>query len=225
MIDKDKIVLEYLPYVRRIAYDLKKNLPHNVEVDDLIQEGLIGLLQAVERFDPKKGSKLRSYLLTRVKGAMYDYLRKIDWMPKNLRHEVKIVENAISKTENSGSKIDFEELSKLTNLPLENVRRAYNEMVRKQFLMLDDYLIEDIEIKETISSDDNPEENALKEIIKEELIKAISKLSEKEQLVLSLRYEQELSLKEIGKVLDLTESRVSQILSSTILKLKKMLGG
>ncbi|MBT1247428.1 MULTISPECIES: FliA/WhiG family RNA polymerase sigma factor [unclassified Thermosipho (in: thermotogales)] len=225
MIDKDKIVLEYLPYVRRIAYDLKKNLPHNVEVDDLIQEGLIGLLQAVERFDPKKGSKLRSYLLTRVKGAMYDYLRKIDWMPKNLRHEVKIVENAISKTENSGSKIDFEELSKLTNLPLENVRRAYNEMVRKQFLMLDDYLIEDIEIKETISSDDNPEENALKEIIKEELIKAISKLSEKEQLVLSLRYERELSLKEIGKVLDLTESRVSQILSSTILKLKKMLGG
>ncbi|ONN26763.1 RNA polymerase sigma70 [Thermosipho affectus] len=225
MIDKDKIVLEYLPYVRRIAYDLKKNLPHNVEVDDLIQEGLIGLLQAVERFDPKKGSKLRSYLLTRVKGAMYDYLRKIDWMPKNLRHEVKIVENAISKTENSGNKIDFEELSKLTNLPLENVRRAYNEMVRKQFLMLDDYLIEDIEIKETISSDDNPEENALKEIIKEELIKAISKLSEKEQLVLSLRYEQELSLKEIGKVLDLTESRVSQILSSTILKLKKMLGG
>ncbi|ABR31278.1 RNA polymerase sigma70 [Thermosipho melanesiensis] len=226
MIDKEKIIQEYLPYIKRIAYDLKKNLPHNIEIDDLIQEGLIGLLQAIERYNPKKGAKLRSYILTRVKGAMYDYLRKIDWMPKNLRHDVKVVEDAISKMENSGKIIDFNEISKITNLPLENVKRAYNEMVRKQFLMLDDYLTEDLEINETISSSDyTPEETAFKEIIKEELKKAINKLDEKEKIILNLRFEHELSLKEIGKILNLTESRVSQILSSIILKLKKMLGG
>ncbi|QTA37844.1 FliA/WhiG family RNA polymerase sigma factor [Thermosipho ferrireducens] len=225
MINKESVVKEFLPYVKKIALDLKKNLPHNVEVDDLVQEGLLALLQAVEKYDPRKGAKLRSYILTRVRGAMYDYLRSIDWMPKNLRHNIKLVEEAILSLEKKGKEISFEKLAEETGLTKENVVRAYNEMVRKQFLRLDEYITEDLTTVDTIASDDNPEENAFKELLKEKLKEAIKKLDKKEQMVLSLRFEYELSLKEIGKILEVTESRISQIISSAIAKLKKFLGG
>ncbi|WP_126992444.1 sigma-70 family RNA polymerase sigma factor [Thermosipho globiformans] len=225
MINKEALVREYLPYIKKIAYDLKRNLPHNVEVDDLIQEGLVAFLQAIEKFDPKKGAKLRSYLLTRVKGAMYDYLRKIDWMPKNLRHDIKLVEDAIINMESDSNDIDFEKIAKITNLPIENVKRAYNELTRKQLLMLDSYISDDSELIDKIASDENPYSYAINELLKEQLIEAIKKLDDKEQLLLSLRFEHELSLKEIGKVLNVTESRVSQLLAKTLAKLKKYLGG
>lgn len=225
MIDKEKLIHEFLPYVKRFAYDLKKNLPQNIEVDDLIQEGLIALLQAAENYDPKKGSKLRSYVLTRVKGAMYDYLRKIDWIPKNLRHDMKLVENAILNIEKEGNEIDFDKIAKITNLPVKNVKRAYNELMRQQILMLDEYISEDMELIDTIPSDSDPQSYAFNELLKEELIKAIKQLDEKEQLILSLRFEHELTLKEIGEILEVTESRVSQMLNKTLAKLKKLMGG
>ncbi|RDI92049.1 RNA polymerase sigma factor for flagellar operon [Thermosipho africanus Ob7] len=191
----------------------------------MIQEGLVAFIQAIEKFDPKKGAKLRSYLLTRVKGAMYDYLRKIDWMPKNLRHDIKLVEDAIVNMESDTNDIDFEKIAKITNLPIENVKRAYNELTRKQLLMLDSYISDDSELIDKIASDENPYSYAINELLKEQLIEAIKKLDDKEQLLLSLRFEHELSLKEIGKVLNVTESRVSQLLSKTLAKLKKYLGG
>ncbi len=220
-IDKEKVVREYLPVIKRVALDLKQSLPPNVEVDDLIQEGVLALLSSLERYDPKKGS-LHNYVMIRIRGAMFDYLRKLDWLPRNLRRHMKDVEEAMLEMEGEGIEISDEEISERTGLDVKTVRAVRNEMVRKQILMLDSYLFEtDEAYLETIPSESNPEE----EIMREELInivkEAISRLRDREKLVLSLRFEKELSLKEIGSILGVSESRVSQIVSIALAKIKR----
>ena len=224
-IDKEKVVKEYLPVIKRIALDLKQGLPPNVEVDDLIQEGVLALLSSLERYDPKKGS-LHNYVMIRIKGAMLDYLRKLDWLPRNLRRHIKDVEEAMIEIENEGLDITDEEIAKRTNLDVKTVKSVRNEMVRKQVLMLDSYLFETNEAYlESVPSDINTED----EIMKEELInavkEAINNLKDREKLVLSLRFEKELSLKEIGEVLGVSESRVSQIISVSLAKIRKYIEG
>ena len=221
--DKEKVVREYLPVIKRLALDLKRSLPPNVEVDDLIQEGVLALLSSLERYDPKKGS-LHGYVMARIKGAMLDYLRKIDWLPRNLRKHIKEVENAMIELETEGKEITDEEIAEKTGLDVETVRSVRSEMMRKQLLMLDSYLLgTDETILEGVPSDYNPEE----EVMKEELInlvkEAINRLSDREKLVLSLRFEKELSLKEIGAVLGVSESRVSQIISVSLAKIRRYL--
>ncbi len=224
-LDKERIVYEFLPTIKRLAYDLKSHLPANVEVDDLIQEGVLALLSSLDRYNPQKGS-LHSYVIKRIKGAMYDYLRKIDWLPRNLRKHMKEVEEAILKLEADGEDVTDEKIADITHLDVESVRSIKNEMVRKQLLMLDAYLTGTEESAlETLQTEDDPAKNAYKEMLMDRLKMAINELEEKEQLVLSLRYEKELSLKEIGKVLGVSESRVSQILSTVLIKLRKKLEG
>jgi len=186
-----------------------------VEVDDLIQEGIVAALSSLERYDPSKAS-FTTFIMKRVKGAMYDYLRKIDWMPRNLRKNVKMIERAIYESEEFPSD---EEIARKTGLELKEVVRARNEMMRKQLLMID--AMED----EIVLKTEGPDENAYRELLVEEMKKAIEKLSDKEKLVLSLRFEKDLSLKEIAKVLDVSESRVSQIISKSLLKIKKEVMG
>ncbi len=222
-IDKERVVREYLPIIKRIALDLKQGLPPNVEVDDLIQEGVLALLSSLERYDPKKGA-LHNYVMIRIKGAMLDYLRKLDWLPRNLRRHMKDVEEAMIEIENEGLNITDEEIAKRTNLDVKTVKSVRNEMVRKQVLMLDSYLFEtDEAYLESVPSDSNTED----EIIKEELInavkEAINNLKDREKLVLSLRFEKELSLKEIGEILGVSESRVSQIISVSLAKIRKQI--
>jgi RNA polymerase sigma factor for flagellar operon FliA len=222
-VDKEKIVKEYLPVIKRIALDLKQNLPPNVEIDDLIQEGVLALLSSLERYDPRKGS-LHRYVTIRIKGAMLDYLRKLDWLPRNLRKHMKEVESAMIEIESEGNEITDEEIAKRTGLNVDTVKSVRNEMIREQILMLDSYIMstEDT-VLENIPSSSNTED----EIMKEELInavkEAINKLGDREKLVLSLRFERELSLKEIGVVLGVSESRVSQIISVALAKIKKYL--
>ncbi len=222
-IDKEKVVREYLPIIKRIALDLKQGLPPNVEVDDLIQEGVLALLSSLERYDPKKGA-LHNYVMIRIKGAMLDYLRKLDWLPRNLRRHMKDVEEAMIEIENEGLNITDEEIAKRTNLDVKTVKSVRNEMVRKQVLMLDSYLFEtDEAYLESVPSNSNTED----EIIKEELInavkEAINNLKDREKLVLSLRFEKDLSLKEIGEILGVSESRVSQIISVSLAKIRKQI--
>ena len=224
--DKERIVLEYLPTIKRIAMDLKNHLPENVEVEDLIQEGVLALLSSLERYNPKKGP-LYSFIIKRIKGAMLDYLRRIDWLPRSLRKHMKDVEDAILELEARGEEATDEAISKMTNIDPEAVRSIRNEMVRKQLLMLDAYLTDSEEsIIETLESDqEDPAKAAYKELLMEELKKTINELEEKEKLILSLRFEKEMSLKEIGKVLGVSESRVSQLLSSIFIKIKRKLEG
>jgi len=226
-LDKEKIVLEYLPKIKRIAHDLKYSLPPNVEVDDLIQEGVLALLSSLDRYDPKKGA-LTSFVMKRIKGAMLDYLRKIDWMPRNLRKSMKDVEDAMIELEAKGKEITDEAIAEIVGIDAESVRHIRNEMVRKQMLMLDSYLSgQDVDPLETIEEpqEEDPEKSAYKELLMEELKKAINKLENREKLILSLRYEHELSLKEIGTILGVSESRVSQVLSVILVKLRRELEG
>ncbi|KAF2959627.1 MULTISPECIES: FliA/WhiG family RNA polymerase sigma factor [unclassified Thermotoga] len=209
------MIRSLLPFIKRIAEDLVQTLPPNVEVDDLIQEGIVAALSSLERYDPSKAS-FTTFIMKRVKGAMYDYLRKIDWMPRNLRKNVKMIEKAIYESEEFPSD---EEIAKRTGLELKEVVRTRNEMMRKQLLMID--AMED----EIVLKTEGPDENAYRELLVEEMRKAIEKLSDKEKLVLSLRFEKDLSLKEIAKVLDVSESRVSQIISKSLLKIKKEVMG
>lgn len=226
-IDEEQLVKELLPTVKRIANDLAQHLPKSVEVEDLVQEGVLALISAVRRYDPRRGVNLKTFLMKRIKGAMYDYLRSIDWMPRNLRRNIKEVEKAIYELESRlGRYPTVEEISLYTNLSNEEVVRAKNEMVRKQFLRLDEYLYDTYDSFSTdVEDHSEPLQKACKEILLEHVTEAIKKLSEREQLVLSLRFEQELSLKEIGLILGVSESRVSQILTSALIKIKKRLLG
>ncbi|ABV33183.1 MULTISPECIES: FliA/WhiG family RNA polymerase sigma factor [Pseudothermotoga] len=225
--NEEEIIKEMLPSVKRIAMDLLHTLPKNVEVDDLIQEGVLALLSAIRRYDPKKGVSMYSFVVKRIKGAMYDYLRKIDWMPRNLRKNVKEVEKAIHELENHLNKHpSIEEIALHTGLSTNEVKRALDETVRKQLLRLDEFIYEGLDsFSDIIKADDEPSENAFREIILEKVAEAIRTLSKREQLVLSLRFEQDLSLKEIGTVIGVSESRVSQILSSSLIKIKRYILG
>ncbi|MCD6550716.1 FliA/WhiG family RNA polymerase sigma factor [Thermotoga sp.] len=215
MWNKERAIKNLLPVIKRIAEDLVHTLPPNVEVEDLIQEGILAALSAFERYDPSRAS-FTTFVMKRVRGAMYDYLRKIDWMPRNLRKSVKLVEKVIHESEGFPSD---EELARRTGLEVREVIRAKNEMMRRQLLMIDAF------DEEPTLKVEGPDEKAYREILKEEIKKAIEKLSHKERLALSLRFEKELSLKEIARVLGVSESRVSQIVSLALLKIKKEVMG
>jgi len=224
---EEDIIKEMLPTVKRIASDLIHNLPKNVELDDLVQEGVLALISAVRRYDPKRGTNLHAFVVKRVKGAMYDYLRRIDWMPRNLRHNVKQVEKAVYELEYRLNRYPtIEEIALHTGMTSNEVKRALDETVRKQLLRLDEFLYEDFDsFADNLGGEDEPSESAFKEIISEKLAEAIKNLLPREQLVLSLRFEQDLSLKEIGLIIGVSESRVSQILSSALLKIKRYVLG
>ncbi|KLO22386.1 RNA polymerase subunit sigma-28 [Marinitoga sp. 1197] len=224
-INRDDIIKNFLPKIKYIALNLLSTLPKNVELDDLIQEGIIGLLQSLDKYNPKKGVSFYSFAIKRIRGAMLDYLRKIDWLPKELRHKIKKMEEILAK-QNIDDYISDDELANILQISEKDVKKLKVELHRSHILSLDSFLLTNNEINVESDIDENdPEILAYKDILKNELKKAILSLNEREQLILSLYYEKELTFKEIGKVLDISESRVSQIHTSIISKLKKKLGG
>ncbi|MDO7977336.1 FliA/WhiG family RNA polymerase sigma factor [Oceanotoga sp. DSM 15011] len=219
-LDKDQVVKNFLPKIKVIALNLMTNLPKSVELDDLIQEGVIGLLQSYERYDPKHGATFYTYAMTRIRGAMLDYLRKIDWLPKEVRHLVKKYEEFL--VNNSDSFYSDEEIQEKLNISKEELNKIKFSIKKSQILDLDMYILnhgeESIDLEKNDEND--PEIIAYKEILKDELEENIKKLKEKEQLILSLYYEKGLTFKEIGEIIGVSESRISQIHSSIIIKLK-----
>lgn len=224
-LDKDQIVKNFLPKIKIIALNLMSNLPKNVQLDDLIQEGVIGLLQAYERYDPSHGASFYTYALTRIKGAMLDYLRKIDWLPKELRHLIKEYETYIY--DKNHEYISDEQIIKDMNISSDDLSKIKVSISKSQILELDSYITDnnsDFPVNNYTEKDD-PEVKAYEEILKESLQTAVEKLKEKEKVLLSLYYEKNLTFKEIGEVLGVSESRISQIHSAVLIKLKKLVGG
>ena len=223
---KEKLILEYAPLVKYVAGRLSVHVGQHVEYDDLISYGIFGLIDAIDKFDYMKGVKFETYAALRIRGAIIDSIRKMDWVPRTLRQRNKQLEQAFSELEYElGREPTEEELADKLNISLEET----NDLLRKSsvvaLISLDDYLEQNHEANfSNAENEDTPERQYEKQEVKEMLVDAIDKLSEKEKKVITLYYFEDLTLKEISSIMGVSESRISQIHSKAVLRLKSKLG-
>ena len=225
---RDQLITEYLPYVKRIVQRLAVHLPSTVDVDDLMNVGVIGLIQAVDRYDPRRDNKFMTYAIFRIKGAVLSELRARDFLSRSNRRKIRELESAYSRLEQKyGREAEDIEVAEELGVDLEQVYRT-KQMSSISFISLEELGVSSRDEKEKLlnylinNEDDALTMTKLKEL-REAMAKAIKQLPEKERLVISLYYLDELTMKETGKVLGITESRVSQIHSQAILHLRAKL--
>ena len=225
---RDQLISEYLPYVKRIVQRLAVHLPSTVDIDDLMNVGVIGLIQAVDRYDPRRDNKFMTYAIFRIKGAVLSELRARDFLSRSNRRKIRELESAYQRLEQKlGREVEDKEIAQELGIELEQVYRT-KQMSSISFISLEELGVSSKDEKEklmnflTNNEDDALNLTKLKEL-KEALAEAIKQLSEKERLVISLYYLDELTMKETGKALGITESRVSQIHSQAIVHLRSKL--
>ncbi|KON68508.1 RNA polymerase sigma factor SigD [Peribacillus butanolivorans] len=222
----DNLVKKYIPLVSYHVQRISVSLPKNVSRDDIRSLGMMGLFNALERFDPKRDLKFDTYASFRIRGAILDGLRKEDWLPRSARDKAKKIESAIEKLEQKYMRnLSPNEIASELNIPEDDVYAALNENFFANVLSMDENPQEqddkegtNFHIKDEKAN--LPEEHLLRNELYVELAKVIETLNEKEQLVLQLFYKEELTLTEIGQVMSLSTSRISQIHSKTIYKLR-----
>ncbi|MCL2075018.1 MAG: RNA polymerase sigma factor FliA [Betaproteobacteria bacterium] len=224
-IDREQLVEQYAPLVKRIAYHLVARLPANVQLEDLVQNGMIGLLDAFERYREGRGAQFETYASQRIRGAMLDGLRESDALPRQVRHEMRRVEVMLRQLEHQHGRPPSEtEMADALSMSLGDYQKLMQEARGHQFLYLEDF------------EDGNGENNFLDrhfgdseldpavlfedQTLRQNLAKAVSQLPEREQLVMALYYGEELNLREIGEVLGVTESRVCQLHSHAVVRLR-----
>lgn len=225
----DVLVRKYLPLVNYHVQRISVGLPKNISKEDLKSLGMIGLYDALQKFDPSRDLKFDTYASFRIRGAIIDGLRKEDWLPRSSREKAKKIESAVEQLEqrllrNATPKEIAEEIG----LPEEEVFQALNEGFFANVLSIDEYQSEDDgsdQFAVTIKDNNmlSPEEQIVKEEMLGQLVDVIEQLNEKEQLVVSLFYKEELTLTEIGQVMGLSTSRISQIHSRALYKLRDIL--
>jgi RNA polymerase sigma factor for flagellar operon FliA len=220
---REKLILKYAPLVKFIADRMAIRLPPNVSREEMMSAGILGLYDALDKFDTEKGFKFQTYAEHRIKGAMLDELRKMGWASRSVMKDIHRIEDAVSTLKfRLGREPEELEIAQEMGIDIDSYYKMTRRAQGVNLLSLDEIMSNGTVPKfaertsNTSSSFDELEVKELKDIIS----KAILSLTKKEQLVISLYYYDELTLKEIGKVLDLTESRVSQIHSKTILKLR-----
>ncbi|MBT3983773.1 MAG: FliA/WhiG family RNA polymerase sigma factor [Bacteriovoracaceae bacterium] len=227
---KDQIIVEYAPLIKYIAQKIAARLPSNIELDDLISCGVIGLMDAIEKFDPTRDNKFKTYAEFRIRGSILDELRAQDWVPRSVREKAKVVERAFQKLEGElGRPATEDEMCKELDVSQDEYHRLLNKAKSVSLLNIDDAATFNRGDKKLMMGfmenhrSMNPylavNYKKAQEIIKD----GIKSLPEKQRLVLSLYYYEDLNLKEIGQVLDVTESRVSQLHTQAVLKLRARL--
>ncbi|MCP4133265.1 MAG: RNA polymerase sigma factor WhiG [bacterium] len=229
---RDYFVIKYAPLVKYVAGKVSMGMPQNIEFDDLVSYGIFGLIDAINKFDPVRGIKFKTYAMTRIRGAIFDELRSIDWIPRSIRQKAKQVEQVISELENKlGRTVEDEEIARDMGISNEEFQVLLNKLSGTSMLSLNDiwYLGDDndeLSILETLEAPQNMNPDILieKEEIRDYIIDAIKKLPDKEKKVIVLYYYEDLTLKEIGEVLEVTESRVSQLHTKAIMRLRGRLG-
>lgn len=230
--ERENQIVKYAYLVKQIAYRIYSRLPSSVRQDELISAGCLGLIDAVDKFNPRKDVSLKTYAQYRIKGAILDELRSMDWYSRSIRKKVQDIEKAIFEVESREARpaID-EDIAAELGVSLADYQDMLFEIHGASILSLDAFLRneENSESKKTfqdnLQGDDDPSESIGKEELKKEVARAIAMLSSKEQAVVSLYYYEELTLKEIGRVMDLTESRICQIHSGALIKLRSRLAG
>jgi RNA polymerase sigma factor for flagellar operon FliA len=228
---REYFIRQYAPLVKYVAGKVAIGMPQNVEFDDLVGYGVFGLFDAIEKFDPEKHVKFKTYAVTRIRGAIFDELRSIDWVPRSVRQKTREIESTVSVLETKlGRSSTDQEIAVEMGISTDELQKVLMKISGTSILSLNDiwYTGEDndkVSIADGIESPDslNPETIVEKDEIKRVIIESIQDLPEKEKQVLVLYYYEDLTLKEIGKVLEVTESRVSQLHTKAIMRLRSRL--
>ncbi len=227
----DELLEEYLPLVRYHADQLMRRTPDSIEFNDLINSGVMGLLDASQRFDHSRDVQFKTFVSYRVRGAMIDYLRANDWMPRGLRDQAKLMQGAFAELEQRyGRPAEEEEIASHLEITLDEYRSRLNQVRYMSIVHFDDLPVtgEDdaMSILETLQGDPmlSPEsQNSMMEFV-HQLADCISDLPARENVLITLYYYEELTMKEVALILGLTESRVSQIHSQMVLRMRSMMG-
>ncbi len=228
---RDQLVIQYQPLVYYVAKGFQRGNEHTgvLEWDDLISAGMLGLLDAIDRFDPERNIKFETYAILRIRGAILDTLRSIDWAPRNTRKKIKKVMNTMAELQNQLKRNPTEvEISSALNISVDEYRKVLDEMTLTRFISLQDLIVLNNDDKVTreklihdtgIDDDYHDSNDDLRDVITH----ALENMPAKERLLLVLYYYEGLNMSEIASVLNITESRVSQLNSQALIRLKVLL--
>ncbi|HWM56060.1 MAG TPA: RNA polymerase sigma factor WhiG [Solirubrobacterales bacterium] len=226
---RERLVVAYSPMVKFVAGRLGAGLPSHVDDADLISYGLMGLIGAIERFEPERGIKFETFAMTRIRGAIIDELRSLDWVPRSVRSRAREIETTQAKLEHELQRAPTEaELAAKLGISEEELQASLLEIANSSVYALDElWTVSDssgdtVSLLDTISDPraEDPQESLASSEVKDRLTEAIATLPEREQLVVALYYYENLTLREIGEVLGVTESRVSQLHTKAVMRLK-----
>ncbi|MCI6713528.1 MAG: FliA/WhiG family RNA polymerase sigma factor [Lachnospiraceae bacterium] len=227
---RENIILEYAPLVKVVAGRLSMYLGYNVEYEDLVSYGIFGLIDAIDKFDCLKDVKFETYASLRIRGAILDQIRKMDWIPRTIRQKQKRIDAAIREIEaQSGRSATDEEIAESLGISNDEYLEWQSQMKITNVVSLNEFLEQGSEVpneanRSKSSQFDSPEEVLEKDELKKILAQALELLTEKERKVILLYYYEELTLKEISNILEVSESRISQLHTRALQKMKGKLG-
>ena len=228
---RDKFIRQYMPLVKYVAGKVSVGMPNSVEYDDLVGFGQFGLLDAISKYDPVKGVKFKTYAVTRIRGAIFDELRQLDWVPRSVRQKSREIEDAIVSLESKlGRSATDSEIADSLKMSEEEYHRTIMKVSGTSILSLNDVWYsgddnDNMSIGDNIEAPSslNPDVIAEREEIKKVIAEAIQELPEKEKMVIVLYYHEDLTFREIGEVLEVSESRISQLHTKANLRLRAKL--
>lgn len=227
--DKNEYLKDYAPLVKRIAHHMMVKLPSSVEVDDLIQAGMMGLLDAAGRYDELRGAQFETYAVQRIRGAMLDELREADWLPRSLRRDMRRIEVGINKAQQKLGRAPSEsEIAQELEISLSDYQQLLQESRGAQLVYYEDFHNEDEEDffdRFEFDGDANPLEQLQDGRFRSALVQAIDRLPEREKMMMGLHYEQDMNLREIGEIMGVSESRVCQLHSQAVSRLRSSMKG
>ncbi|QJE00911.1 RNA polymerase sigma factor FliA [Massilia forsythiae] len=226
--DKNSLLTAHMPLVKRLAHHMKAKLPPSVEVDDLVQAGMMGLLDAINRYEENQGAQFETYAVLRIRGAMLDELRNNDWMPRSTRQNMRKVEAAMNALQQQlGRPPSESEVAKSLKLSLADYQELLGESGGHQLVYYEDFHDgeegSDGFLDRYAVDDDDPLKSLLDTDFRQSVIDAIDALPPREKMLMGLYYEEELNLKEIGAVMGVSESRVSQLHTQAVARLRAWL--
>lgn len=228
---RDAFIRQYMPLVKYVAGKVSAGMPGSVEFDDLVGFGQFGLLDAINKYDPAKNVKFKTYAVTRIRGAIFDELRHLDWVPRSVRQKSRVIEDAIVNVESKlGRPATDEEISNEMGLSVADYHKAVMKVSGTSVLSLNDVWYsgdenDSMSIGDSIESPSsmNPDAIVERKEVRRVIIEAINELPEKEKMVLVLYYHEDLTFREIGQVLQVSESRISQLHTKANLRLRAKL--
>ncbi|RJQ59051.1 MAG: FliA/WhiG family RNA polymerase sigma factor [Desulfobacteraceae bacterium] len=231
--EREAMIVGYAPLVKHIAGRMAMRIPSSISFDELISAGCLGLIDAIDRFDPTKEVDLKTYAAYRIKGAILDELRSMDWYSRSMRKKIQQIEKALSAVESrEGRPAEDWEVAKEIGMELDDYCKLLSNIHGIGLFSLDEYIKDEDNdtltkksFQERVLSEDDPAQNVVNNEMRKYLAEAVKTLSEKEQMVVSFYYFEDLTLKEIGHILDLTESRICQIHTLALIKLRSRLKG